>query len=122
MGVTTSFSLLVIFTLTPSNISILSHSLTPMAYKSLSTLAQAILPLRARERKRVERKERKRGGRKERKWNKKYERAAGKNKRKSEEIKKDSIMGREKYSHDRLFVPAYMDPPPVDKSCSHSTS
>ncbi len=30
--------------LTPRSISMLSHSVTPMAYRSLSTLAQAILP------------------------------------------------------------------------------
>ena len=43
-GVTTWRSFGLSCSLTPSNISILSHSLTPMAYRSLRTLAQAILP------------------------------------------------------------------------------
>lgn len=34
----------VILLLTPRSINMLSHSVTPMAYRSLSTLAQAILP------------------------------------------------------------------------------
>ncbi|CAK9814757.1 hypothetical protein ANTPLA_LOCUS8330 [Anthophora plagiata] len=43
-GTTTSRSFSVIFVLTPSNINMLSHSVTPMAYRSLITFAQAILP------------------------------------------------------------------------------
>ena len=43
-GTTTSRSFSLIFWLTASSISMLSHSVTPMAYRSLSTLAQAILP------------------------------------------------------------------------------
>lgn len=44
-GTTTSRSFSVIFVLTPSNMSMLSHSVTPIAYKSLRTLAHAILPV-----------------------------------------------------------------------------
>lgn len=36
-----------ILLLTPRSISMLSHSVTPIAYKSLKTLAQAILPCKA---------------------------------------------------------------------------
>lgn len=43
-GTTTSLSFSVILVLTPNNISILSHSVTPIAYKSLMTFAHAILP------------------------------------------------------------------------------
>ena len=43
-GVTTSLCLRVSCSLTPSSISMLSHSVTPMAYRSLSTFAEAILP------------------------------------------------------------------------------
>lgn len=39
-----SLSFSVILVETPINISMLSHSVTPMAYKSLKTLAAAILP------------------------------------------------------------------------------
>ena len=43
-GITTSLSFSVIFVDTPSNINMLSHSVTPIANKSLNTLAHAILP------------------------------------------------------------------------------
>lgn len=43
-GMTTSRSFSVILVETASNINMLSHSVTPMAYKSERTLAQAILP------------------------------------------------------------------------------
>lgn len=43
-GTTTSRSFSVIFVETANSINMLSHSVTPMAYKSLSTLAQAIFP------------------------------------------------------------------------------
>ena len=40
-----SLSFSVILVETPINISMLSHSVTPIAYKSLKTLAAAILPI-----------------------------------------------------------------------------
>ena len=43
-GTTTSLSFSVILVETANNMSMLSHSVTPMAYKSERTLAQAILP------------------------------------------------------------------------------
>ena len=43
-GMTTSRSFSVILVDTASSMSMLSHSVTPMAYKSERTLAQAILP------------------------------------------------------------------------------
>merc|ERR1719189_2393367 len=43
-GTTTSLSFSVILVDTASNINMLSHSVTPMAYRSESTLAHAILP------------------------------------------------------------------------------
>lgn len=43
-GTTTSRSFSVIFCATASSISILSHSVTPRAYKSLRTFAQVIFP------------------------------------------------------------------------------
>merc|ERR1711997_871454 len=43
-GTTTSRSFSVILVDTANNINMLSHSVTPMAYKSLRTFAQAILP------------------------------------------------------------------------------
>ena len=43
-GTTTSRSFSVILVETAKSISILSHSVTPMAYRSLKTLAQAIFP------------------------------------------------------------------------------
>uniref|UniRef100_A0A2M4CB85 Putative secreted protein n=1 Tax=Anopheles marajoara TaxID=58244 RepID=A0A2M4CB85_9DIPT len=44
-GMTTSRSFSCIFVLTASSISMLSHSVTPIAYKSLSTFAHVILPI-----------------------------------------------------------------------------
>jgi hypothetical protein len=43
-GTTTSLSFSVILVETAKSMSMLSHSVTPMAYRSLNTLAQAILP------------------------------------------------------------------------------
>lgn len=43
-GITISRSFSVILVEIPTNISMLSHSVTPMAYKSLNTLAAAIFP------------------------------------------------------------------------------
>jgi len=43
-GTTTSLSFSVIFVDTPRSINMLSHSVTPIAYKSLSTLEHAIFP------------------------------------------------------------------------------
>ena len=48
-GTITSRSFSVIFVDTANSISILSHSVTPIAYRSLKTLAQAILPVHQQE-------------------------------------------------------------------------